>query len=709
MNIKPIVIALLILVIGCYSSFSQNFDEDSKGDYYFEQKAFAKAIKYYETDYFENGNKDALVKLANCHRLLHHYEQAEKYYRKILSTPSLRNDSHYFYFAEMLKSNGKYNQYLKWIRKYADKLSQDSLNVHLVSSPTYFKELLENKGLYKIKAANFNTAFSEISPTYFNDSLITYSSNKHNFKLFGTKDGYTNETFYDMYFINPRTGQETPFKAYNTKYHDVAPSFSSDGTTVYFTRTDYYDHKLKTTDQNQSNLEIFEGKFVNNNWEKEQLVSFDNENFNMELPSVTNQGSTIFFASDIDGGYGKLDLYRVDKINGKWGNPVNLGPKINTAQNECFPFVHSDSILYFSSDGLPGLGGLDVFEAKIIDSEVKSVKNLGYPINEMKDDFAFIINTDLTAGYFSSDRPGGKGGDDIYSFTHINLKYHHHRIIGEIRNVLDSSLIAGAMVRHYDNFKHLLDTLQTGEDGTFEFDNETVGKYVIRVEAEGYKKAGKRIIIDPEHEEQVYEKHFYLNPIPVEKKIDPLDDSLQTANDTKELAANPTKKEAKSGLNGAGSISGKEVNISTTNNPELITTMRGVKIKKNNTITPPIFFEFNRADISTTSQSTLDSLARYLKKNPDLSVLINSHADCRGGDLYNEMLTMKRAQSTALYLASKGIQLGRLSMKGYGDTKPINDCDCQSQNFLSCTEAQYLQNRRTEFKFIYEEEDAVIE
>lgn len=725
MNIKSIVIASLFILLAVDFVKSQNFDEDAKGDYYFEQKAFAKAIKYYESDYFENGNKEALLKLATSHRLLHNYTEAEKYYRKILSTPSLRNNTHYFYFAEMLKSNGKYNQYLKWIRKYADVLAQDTVHNNLVQSPTYFKELLENKGLYKIKDAEFNTEFSDIAPTFYNDTMISYSSNKHSFKLFGAKDGYSNDAFYDMYLINPKTGYEVPFDEFNTKYHDVAPTFTKDGNKVYFTRTDYYDHHLIKNDNNESNLEIFEAEKIDGKWGKEKLVSFDDENFNIELPSITKDGNTIFFASDIEGGYGKLDLYRVDKQGETWSKPVNLGPEINTAENECFPFIHSSgNTLYFSSDGLPGLGGLDVFEAMITDSGTFKVKNLGYPVNEMKDDFAFVINDDLTSGYFTSDRPGGKGRDDIYSFTHLNMKYHHHRIVGTIRSAKDSSIISNARVRHYDNFKHLLDTLWTQEDGAFDFDNEAIGKYIVIVQAEGYKKARKRINININHEEQLYTADFYLKPIePVVEEVELPEDSLSNV-------ADQTSDENQTKLNeevtGGKQVSGnrlssdskdmepskrdvKAVKIAETNNPEILTSIKGVKIRRDDTVTPPIFFQFNSSNVSRKSEETLDKLAQYLSKNPQLSVQINSHADCRGGDQYNQVLTIKRAQSTALYLAGKGVYLGKMSLKGYGDTKPINECDCNSENFLECSEDDYLQNRRTEFKFIYEEDNVAIE
>ncbi|MFK7900482.1 MAG: OmpA family protein [Cyclobacteriaceae bacterium] len=518
-------IKLLAVVLLAVTSISMGQEQkQSKGDYYFEHYSFKKAIKNYQIELKAQGDAsegEIERKIASSYRLMHDYENAEIWYEKLMALPA-RKSIDIYYYAEMLKSNGKYNDYLLWMRRYQKSAKNDSRVSRALENKNYIKVLLEDKGLFELsESLPFNTKYSEIAPAYYFDEEIVYSSNTYKFKLFGKKDEWSGGNFYDFYAVPIDSlgnyGSSVKYDAFNTKYHDVGMSFSKEADEAYFSRTYYYNRELEKGADGDHNISIFSAKKEDGYWGDDEKLSITDKNFSTEHPSLSADGQLLFFASDMEGGFGGYDIYYAERQpNGSWGKPVNMGPQVNTEGEEVFPFFHESTTLYFSSDGLPGLGGLDVFEAKLDNAlKVKELKNLGYPINEMKDDFGLIMNKEQTKGYYVSNRPGGKGDDDIYSFIYYKPKYSTYKIQGVVSYVDSSALLLdSASVVLKDKYGVVIDTVETDAKGQFVTGAEVYGDYFFLVEREGYKDRTERLVINRGNEQKVYNMKIGLEKAP---------------------------------------------------------------------------------------------------------------------------------------------------------------------------------------------------
>ncbi|MBI1225773.1 MAG: OmpA family protein [Bacteroidetes bacterium] len=265
-------------------------------------------------------------------------------------------------------------------------------------------------------AKGINGSGYEFSPAFYQNGIVYVSYHKN-----GPIDTNTGKPFFELFYAEmdaqnlPQSGRSFSITI-NSQVHEGPVSFSRDNNLMYFTRNNLEGGIAKANSKGRVTLKIYEARRGQFDWEGIKALPFNNDEYSCQHPTLSADGNRLFFSSDMPGGYGGYDLYYVEKKDGDWSKPINLGPDVNSSGNEVFPFMHESGTLFFSTNGRGGEGGLDVFSIDISSNEWGPLTNLGTPLNSATDDLGFIINSEATRGYFASDRPGGNGGDDIYMF-----------------------------------------------------------------------------------------------------------------------------------------------------------------------------------------------------------------------------------------------------------------------------------------------------
>jgi len=414
---KNIKIYIIALVWSSFSLTAQN--KDTKiADKHFDKFDFVEAIASY-TKLVENGKADTYVytKLAEANYNIFSTTEAEKWYAKALQTSQ---DAEMMYnYSQMLKANGKYSDSNTWMRKFATANPKDDRAIAFESNQDYLPGILEGVQQYETKSLSFNSEASDFGGTLKN-GILYFSSARNNARR---NYGWNEEPFLDIYQVAMSNTDNAEAKAVpgdiNTKYHEGLVAFSPDGNTMYFSRESFFDgvyEKREDSKTKISVLHLFQANKVGDSWKKVSALPFNKDSYSVKNPSVSTDGKTLYFASDMPGGKGKYDIYKAAiKENGTFGTPENLGDKVNTEGQEMFPFMSDNGTLYFSSNGHLGIGGLDVFYT----TDSGDVINAGIPVNSNADDLAFFINEETGEGFVSSNREGGIGSDDIYALKRL--------------------------------------------------------------------------------------------------------------------------------------------------------------------------------------------------------------------------------------------------------------------------------------------------
>ncbi|MCH2021045.1 MAG: OmpA family protein [Saprospiraceae bacterium] len=522
-----------------------------------------------------------------------------------------------------------------------------------------------SENLYKIESLTTNNNASDFSPViYGNDKLLitsdrSESTGKENYKWTGKK-------YYDLYLLNTKAGTVVRFDAdFNNTFHQGAPSFSPDKNTVFFTQCG--SNEKVAVDY----CKIMYSYRDSNGWATPEMIDFGNSDFNYLHPIISEDGKTLVFACNNDKGFGGYDLYYSIKLNdndkSKWSVPLNMGNKINTSGNDVFPFLDKDT-LYYSSDGHPGMGGLDIFRAEKKHQKWQLPENLRAPLNSGGDDFGFIIDKTsnvsenvIQLGYFSSNREGGQGSDDIYKFQK------------KPPPPIDTTLIIiPPEIQLTINLEGIVKEKLYKENNN---PNSGISGYVDLM--------GASIHINTEDTAFTVgsdiDGTFYI--------------ALDSATDYYFKATKPNYFTQIADITTKGIILNKE-HPDTTLYIEIVLE----KIIKNQEITlENIYYDYDDDKIREDAKKPLDSLTIILKRNPNLNIQLSSHTDCRGANGYNEKLSQRRAESAVRYLIQNGINPDRLKAKGYGENKHAVDCKCQD-----CSDEEHQQNRRTTFLILEE-------
>ena len=528
----------------------------------------------------------------------------------------------------------------------------------------------EEGGKFAINKLTVNSKNSDFGTAFYGEDKLVFASPKKGITLVNDVWVDNNQRFLELYvgdiLPNGDIDNVSLMKGeVNTRYHEADVVFTRDLKTVYFTRNNFYNKKLSRSEKQMTNLAMFKAT-VNDKGEWVNIIPmpFNNVEYSVGHPALSPDEKTLFFISDMPGGYGQTDIFKVSINQSGFGNPVNLGWKINSSAKEFSPFVDGE-IIYFSSDKDGGMGGFDVYASRLVDYTPEPIL-LNEPINSSADDITFIINTKTRKGYVSSNRGGGKGDDDIYSFVEEEPVVFKCRqmITGEVRDQNTTEIIRGALVAIKDADGNIVEEVVVDQEGVFELSAFCDTSYQLEGSKEGYTTQRKTLTTSME----------------ADKKLKLL--ILLGTGEILEQNEAPVAVISEDKPEGMPEVLPEEI----------------VKVRPSTYVVniEPIYFELNSSYLNQEAKTELDKVVDLMSKYPEMIIESGSHTDSRGIEGYNTWLSTRRASSTVNYIIERGVDPSRITGKGYGETQLINGCS----DGMDCTEAQHAMNRRTEFVII---------
>lgn len=481
-----LLINLIGIILGSTTVLAQT-SRLNRADALFEAGGYYEAIDIYKKEIDKVADKvelsKCLYKIGTCYRLIGNARQAEIWLNKAI----LRNYSDpkvYYFYAEMLKISEKWDEALENYQKYKQLVPGDKLADVGIKSCELAKQWIATPSGYEIvDIRSINTKFSDYNPIYGSDDYSTlYFTSSRNGTTGGKISAATGESFSDIYYTErDRKGIWSDPKpideSINTSFDEGTCSFSSDFSTMFFTR-------CRVSKRDKLGCEIYTSKHSESGWLGPELIQIAADSMIVAHPSLSSDGLTLYFVSNIPGGFGGTDIWKTTRAStsDSWGEPLNIGGDINTPGSEKFPYIHPDGTLYFSSDGHPGMGGLDIFRAKPNESNGWNVENMRYPLNSSADDFGVVFEKEREAGYFSSRRQGGRGADDIYLFYLPPIIYN---IIGKVVDDKTNNPIPQSLVKLIGS-DGVISTAETADDGTFKFMLNPNTDYVVLASKKGF-------------------------------------------------------------------------------------------------------------------------------------------------------------------------------------------------------------------------------
>jgi outer membrane protein OmpA-like peptidoglycan-associated protein len=610
-HILPYLVIIIFLSFGSYAQESKVNAGDKKYDNY----AYINAIKTYEKVAAKGyKSEDMFKKLGDSYYFNSDFENAAKWYGELFDMNTVVEPEYYYRYAQSLKSTGKTDKANRIMNEFTSMNASDNRAKLYKENANYLEEIKANKGHYIIEKLKINSEYSDYG-SFIHEDKIYFASARDTGNFIKRKHKWTGEYFSNLYMADIKSQKVEKFKtSLNTKFHEASPVFTKDGKTVYFIRNNYAKSKKGKDANNKTLLKIYKATLEKDAWTNITELPFDSDNYNTAHPALSSDEKTLYFASDMPGTIGQSDIYKVSiNDNGGYGTPENLGKTINTEGKETFPFVTTENEIYFASDGHPGLGGLDVFVGKIEDNgTVSDIQNVGSDINSPKDDFAFVIDPASGKGYFSSNKDGGQGSDDIYGFLKLECKQELNGIITDIKT---GTTLLEAKVSLYED-QVLKNTAITDASGYYSFPVECGKTYNVRVEKDEYTTTET-----PKTIKKIDGKTSL--PIILQKTICKVT---------------------------IGDNIGKcfEINM--------------------------IYFDFDKSNIREEAAVDLEKILQVLNDHATMKLDIRSHTDSRQKADYNQALSERRANSTIEWLVKKGISPDRLTGKGYGETQLVNEC-----------------------------------
>lgn len=625
-----LIFVLFVFISSCVTTKTAIKDFNN-AEYYNAATKFKKVIK-------EGDSKNSFL-LAEALRKSNRLWQAQKYYTDAINN-GYKEEIAYYYLAMSLKSNNAYDQADSLISNYLLMGNDENILSLMKNELKNINNLRKypDTSYYRVKNLEaINTEFAEYSPSFSNDKLF-FVSNRLSEKIYSG----TGTPFTDLFEVKTR-GANVDLNSLkklgeninNEKVNAGSITFSEDGMYMIFAKG----NDGKSSGRN--NVDLYWSRFRRGGWTNPRLLNVNTSRSWDSTPYLSKDGKTLYFASNRAKGFGGTDIYKANvNRRGRWINIQNLGPEINTPGNELFPSVTEDGRLYFSSDNHEGFGGLDIFVASRKGGEI-TITNPGKPLNSRGDDFG-VNPYNPTRGFFTSNRDGGKGDDDIYTFINNdpNLKIVNYILKGttltQNTDEKDLLILGNSSVKLLDNQGTVIEETFTDDNGQFEFKVYSDEDYILIGEKENYfstrgdfstigKELDKSKLVEFVTNVE-FEKNLILDRIVVNKSI----------------------------------------------------------------VLDNIYYDLDKADIRKDAALELDKLVVILEDNPNISIELSSHTDDRSSVEYNQDLSQRRAESAVSYILSKGIDQSRIRAKGYGESQLI------IQN--AQTEEEHQINRRTEFK-----------
>ena len=744
----------------------------------------------------EKETKDALMKLGDSYLKIRDMQNAERVLGILVTSYEVLTEQReaLLLYAQSLAYNGKYAEAQQHYDRYlAMGQPQVGANSNIYAN---VDRLTQNSASYSLYFLDINSASSDFSPVAYRGGLVFVSGRKEGiaFKRVFTwndtpfldlyvlddvnlvkgkavtsisgaetgkrnlkrdklivlgRDAYTPLTANDSRIIanfsssayNPDGGYEDgPLletgqfsKTINTKYHEGPATFTTDGNHIVFTRNNFLNSKSKQSSDKVNKLKLYTADFDGNEWVNVRELPFNSDEYSTGHPSLLKDNTHLYFASDRPGGFGGTDIYVAKFENGTWSEPVNLGPEVNTSGNELFPFVDEFGYLYYSSDGKGGLGGLDIFYAKMntpLDAH-KSV-NVGAPINSNKDDFGILTDGERREGYFSSNRRKGGSDDDIYRFVRQGPLYPCQELTLQVIDEATKKVQGGALIELSSKKEETESRqLKTDEEGKIKFCLDAEEDFTLRVSKKGYQTtmlgystnifgdSRPSVLLVPlqkisniEAELMAKSKNttqLLTGTLITESNGKPLKGATVYLLDEEggRIAETITNEEGqysfsvKSGENYSidallpdyGTFGKQIVGFDSLKHSNHVVKMfvKGDIIKLEN-----IYYDFARATLRPDALFELNKLVETMKKYPDLKIQLSSHTDSRASAKSNKELSSRRAESVKNYLVNSGIPSTRISARGYGESQLVNEC----ADGIECSEEKHQQNRRTEIKVV---------
>ncbi|MBP4138551.1 OmpA family protein [Flavobacterium geliluteum] len=617
----------------------------SKAEKQYDQYAYIDAIAIYEK-VAENGYKDEKMfqRLGNAYYFNAELTKAVKWYDALFALNDQQEPEYYYRYAQALKSAGDYTKSDKMLDLFNEKVKTDTRGVLFENNKNYLEQIQANSGRFEILDAGINSKQSDYGSTVFNNKLV-FASARDTGSVARKTFKWTNRSFTNLYTadLNADGNLQNPTrleKKINSKFNESTPIFTKDGKTMYFTRNNFLRGKKGKDDKRITLLKLYKADFVDDTWTNVVELPFNSDQFSVAHPALSADEKKLYFASDMPGTLGQSDLYSVTiNTDGTFGKPENLGSQINTEGRETFPFISGDNELYFASDGRPGLGGLDIFVAKIKeDASFDRVQNIGEPVNTKFDDFAFIIDHTTRKGFFSSNKQGGIGNDDIYKFTETKKLDCEKKLSGTIVDADTNQAVSDAKVILLDDKFQQITEVTSGADGTYNFDVKCSKTYHIRVAKQDYETNESPITINPSDDKAKLD-------VKLEKQIKQI---------------------------GVGTDLAKTLDI------------------------PIIYFDLDKSFIRKEAAFDLEKVLAVMKQYPNMKIDVRSHTDSRQTQKYNMALSNKRAKATIQWFIQNGISASRITGKGYGESQLVNKC----ADNVPCTEEEHQLNRRSEFVIV---------
>jgi outer membrane protein OmpA-like peptidoglycan-associated protein len=646
---RHIIFIVIILITSL--GYSQK-DKLKEADKMFESYAFIDAQKIY-LEVASNGyeSENLFKKLGDSYYFNSDLEKAFEWYQKLYDINQSLPKEYLFRYAQSLKSIKLYEKSDEIMLEF-DILNETDSRVSRLKKERNYLEFIEiQSGRFKLKKISINSDYSEFSPSFYGNKLV-FASNRPNSRLIKRIHEWNNEPYLDLYSSDLSDSlviKSEPIlfsEELNSKFHESSAVFSTDGKTVYFTRNNFSDNKLMRGEDGISYLKLFKSELNSENtWTKPEELPFNNDNYSLAYPALSKDNKTLYFSSDMDGTIGMSDIFKVDiREDNTYSIPKNLGENINTEGRESFPFVSEDGFFYFASDGHLGLGGLDVFVAKIKDDgKLGEVFNLGRPINSTKDDFSFIINSKLKKGFFASNREQEGASDNIYELIQLKklITDCFQLLNGNIFRINGEDPLSDVKVSLLDRDLKIVDSTITDFKGFYQFEVDCSSSYVVRISKDGFSSLDEVVEINSDFGTE-----------------NSLDFSMNEGGELDIIKA------------GDGDDLNDLLQLDT------------------------IYFDLDKVQIRPDAEVELQKISAAMKSYPNLRIDVRSHTDSRARDEYNQILSNKRAKATINYIIEKsGVSTERISGRGYGESQLVNKCS----NRIDCSESEHALNRRSEF------------
>lgn len=640
---------LLLLTATILSSCAGVYLKNGKLAY--EQLMYQDAISNLEKGILKKPNTESKLMLADAYMKTNNFVRAKQVYDEASIDPGISDDQR-IDFGRAIMSNELYSDARKVFEGILSRTPSHEVAQNLMLSCKNIESLKADSALFEVNPIMIPGASVAFSAVNYQDGILFSSTSDA-----GTKDPYTGTSYLDLFYSKNEVGNwKIPVKVENVngKFHDGIATVSKDESMMIITRSNYMGKsRLGSTDDAMNNTQLYSSvKDSEGKWTAPELLAFCDANHMYAHPAFSPDSKELYFSSDLPGGSGGMDLHKVSYDGSTWGTPTNLGEWVNTAGDEVFPSLNGSDSLFFSSDGMTSIGGLDILFSVKRDGNWTRPEHLSYPINSASDDFGISFNTGGDSGMLSSDR---EGQDKLYNFLMFNPEI---AIDGLVTDVDELKPLEGVTVTIENLTDGTVDVLTSGENGKFTYDLLPGKEYRIRAERDDYLDITQNVSTVGKTSSETVDVVLEMKKLII---ADGGDDPFNPDGD------------------GSGDGTGDSTGDDSGDD--------GVYDISN------IHWDYNKWNIRADAIPYLDQVVKTLKDNLDLKVQIQSHCDCRGSHHFNDQLSKKRAKAVVDYIVLKGVPRKLFRSKGFGERRLVNRC----KDGVDCSENEHQENRRTDF------------